>query len=322
MSPAPVARREYTAAEVHALAAELRTWGQWGPDDELGAANWVTADTVVAAGRLIRRGCVFPLAIPMDRNGPQTGRTARVNPQHVMLRHGGDMLADGDQGIRGMRSTDDAVYLPLQSGTQWDALCHIFYDGQTYNGHGPGSVTGNGATHNSVTTMVDRAVGRGVLLDIPRMLGRDHLDPGDAIQDSDLQRWVDETETAVGEGDFVLIRTGHLAHRRESGWGDYVAGPSPGLGISGAAWLARRRVAAVAADTWGLEVLPSECPDIAHPVHILLMVNAGVRIGEIWDLDHLATDCAEDGVHEFFLTAPPLPITGAVGSPLIPLAIK
>ncbi|GAA4743479.1 cyclase family protein [Nocardioides endophyticus] len=275
-----------------------------------------------AAG-LVHRGATFSLAIPMDRTGPQSGRTARVNPQHVMLRHGGDMLADGDSALHGMRSTDDAVYMPLQSSTQWDALCHIFFDGRAYNDRGPESVTSAGAHFNSITTIADRAVGRGVLLDLPRLLGVPWLEPGHAIQDTDVERCLAAQGLEVRPGDFVLVRTGHLARRREEpGWGDYVAGSAPGLGLSAAVWLAEQRVAAVASDTWGTEVLPSECAEISHPVHVLLMVNVGIRIGEIWDLDALAEDCARDGVHEFLLTCQPLTITGSVGSPVNPIAVK
>lgn len=317
------ARRSYSADDVRALALEHRTWGQWGPDDELGAVNWITGDTMRHAATLVRRGAAFSLAIPMDRTGPQSGRTARVNPQHVMLKHGGDMLADGQAALIGMRSTDDAIYMPLQSSTQWDALCHIFFDGKAYNDRGPESVTSAGAQFNSITTIADKAVGRGVLLDLPRLFDVPWLEPGDAIQDTDIERCLDSQGLDLGEGDFVLIRTGHLGRRRaEPGWGDYVAGSAPGLALSGAAWLAQHRVAAVAADTWGTEVIPSECTEISHPVHVLLMVNAGIRIGEIWDLDALAADCASDGVYEFLLTAAPLTITGSVGSPINPIAVK
>lgn len=317
------ARRTYTADDVRRIAVEHRTWGDWGPDDELGAANWITEDAVRNAASLVRRGATFSLAIPMDRTGPQSGRTARVNPQHVMLKHGGDILADGDAALVGMRSTDDAVYMPLQSSTQWDALCHIFFDGKAYNDRGPESVTSAGAQFNSITSIADRAIGRGVLLDFPRLLGVRWLEPGEAIQDADIERCLAHQGTTIAEGDFVLIRTGHLARRRdEPGWGDYVAGSAPGLGLSGATWLADRHVAAVAADTWGTEVLPSECAEISHPVHVVLMVNVGIRIGEIWDLEALAVDCAEDGVYEFLLSAAPLTITGSVGSPINPLAIK
>lgn len=316
-------RRYYSKEDVHELALAVRTWGKWGPDDDMGAMNYVTDGKVANAAGLIKRGKRFSLAIPMDRSGPQSGRTARVNPQHVMLKHGGDMLADWDHASKGIRSTDDTVYMPLQSSTQWDALCHIFYQGRAYNDRGPETVTSAGAAHNSITSIADRAVGRGVLLDLPRYVGRNWLEPGEALQDIDIENCAKLQNVDIGEGDFVLIRTGHLDRRRTpEGWGDYVAGSAPGLGVSGAEYLARRGVAAVASDTWGVEVLPSECEDIAHPVHVVLLVNAGVFIGEIWDLDELAADCATDGIYEFFLSAPPLTITGAVGSPLNPIATK
>jgi kynurenine formamidase len=257
----------------------------------------------------------------MDRTGPQLGTGPRVNPQHVMLRSGADMLADWPAASIGMRSTDDAVYMPLQASTQWDALCHIFYDGRSYNDRGPETVTSTGAQANSVTALKDRAVGRGVLFDFPRFFGKPALEPGEAIQDDDLEACAQSQGVEVGPGDFVLIRTGHLAARRGH-WGDYIAGPAPGLALSAAHFICPRGVAAVASDTWGLEVLPSEVEGVGHPLHVVFLVNAGVHIGEMWDLDALAEDCARDGVYEFFLSAPPLTITGAVGSPLNPVAIK
>ena len=127
----------------------------------------------------------------------------------------------------------------------------------------------------------------------------------------------------VGEGDFVLVRTGQIAQCRAAGaWGDYAAGPAPGLGVSTADFLCPRRVTGVATDTWGIEAIPYETETLRAPLHIVLLVNAGVYIGEMWDLEALAADCATDGVYEFFLTAAPLTITGAVGSPLNPLAVK
>lgn len=316
-------RRRYTEDDVRATAARWRTWGRWGADDDRGAAHHITADVVRAAGELVRTGRVFSLAIPLDRDGPQSGRGVRVNPQHLMLRHGGDLLADWDNARHGMRSTDDAVYMALQAGTQWDAFCHVFFDGRTYNGHGPESVTSAGARRNSITAFADSLTTRGVLLDFPRFAGRPYLEPGEAIQDTDIAACAAAEGVAIRAGDIVLVRTGHLARRRaEPAWGDYVAGPAPGLGLSACDHLCPRGVAGVASDTWGLEVLPAESAGIDHPVHVVLLVNAGVLIGEMWDLDVLAEDCARDGVYEFLLVAPPLPITGAVGSPLNPIAVK
>ena len=314
-------RQSWQKDEVLALAERYRTWGQWGPEDELGAANYVTAEKIARAATLVRTGKVHSLSIPFDRSGPQHGKnTRRTNPQHVMLRSGSDIAAEC---IHGMCATDDAVYMPLQAATQWDALCHVFYDGKTYNDRGPESVTSTGANRNSITNIRDRAVGRGVLLDIARMKGKECLDPGEAIQDEDLEQCARMQGVEVGEGDFLLVRTGHLEARRKAGvWGDYAAGPSPGLGISAANFLCGRRVTAIATDTWGMEVLPYESLDVRCPLHVILLVNAGIYIGEIWDMEALASDCASDGIYEFFLSAQPLTITGSVGSPINPIAIK
>jgi kynurenine formamidase len=320
--PARLEPRAYDREQVEQVALRHRTWGRWGADDELGAANHVTPATVARAASLVRRGAVFSLGLPMDRTGPQTGVNGRVNPQHLMLKHGGDLLTS-PPAVGELRATDDAIYMPLQSSTQWDALCHIFYGGETYNGRGPASVDSQGARFNSVTNLKDRAVGRGVLLDVPRWLGRPWLDPGEAIQAEHLEACAQAQGVEVGEGDFVLVRTGQIAAcRAAGGWGDYSGGPAPGLGLSAAEFLCPRGVTAVALDTWGIEAIPYESAEVRAPLHVVLLVNAGVWIGEMWDLEELAADCAEDGVHEFQLVAQPLTITGAVGSPLNPLAIK
>ena len=120
------------------------------------------------------------------------------------------------------------------------------------------------------------------------------------------------------------MRTGRIGLVRERGeWGDeYAGGPAPGLAISASEFLCERGVAAVATDTWGIEVLPNETPDVFQPLHIILLVNAGIHIGEMFDLEALAADCREDGVYEFMFVAPPLTVTGSVGSAINPQAIK
>jgi kynurenine formamidase len=119
------------------------------------------------------------------------------------------------------------------------------------------------------------------------------------------------------------VRTGAIAQARARGsWGQYAGGPAPGLALSSVDWLAEREVAAVATDTWGMEVRPNETADVFQPLHIVCIVYMGLWIGEIFDLDPLAADCAADGVYEFMFCGPPLPFTRAVGSPLNPMAIK
>lgn len=308
---------------VREMSLKYRNWGRWGADDELGSMNFVTAEMRALAAGLVRHGKVFSLALPLDDEGPMTGERGRINPSHVMLWDGGDIESGAQDFLLGLRYTDDAAYLVLQSSTQWDALAHIYFDGQMYNGHGTDQVTSRGALRNSITNVKDQAVGRGVLLDIARYKGLPALATSYAITDSDLEGCADAQGVKVGEGDFVLVRTGQMGERRSTGsWGDFAGGPAPGLGITAADFFCPRHVAAVATDTWGTEVLPNETADVFQPLHIIMLVNAGIILGEMWDMDSLAEDCAGDGVYEFLLVAPPLTFTGSVGSPVNPQVIK
>lgn len=314
---------------VRELAVRCSNWGRWGPNDQLGTLNHILPSDVVAATRLVQSGRSFSLSIPLDEQGPQTGGFGRFNPIHLMIRDGNaavtgtvvrDFYGGKDRWIRG---TDDMLILPLQSGTQWDALAHIVFDNRIYNGFDATIVGSKGALRNDIANARDRVVGRGVLLDLPRSQGRRWLDPGEPIHAADLEACAASQGVAVGRGDIVLIRTGQVAQCRDAGsWGSYAGGPAPGLALDAAPWIFERELAAVATDTWGMEVLPNETPDVFQPLHIILIVHTGLLVGEIFDLEELADDCARDGRYEFLFSGVPLPITGAVGSPVNPLAIK
>jgi kynurenine formamidase len=304
-------------------SAQYRNWGKWGADDELGSMNYVTPEKIAAAAKLVQRGRVFSLALPLDSEGPMTVGLGRINPVHLMLQDGGDISSGAQDHLPTLRYTDDAVYLVLQCSTQWDALAHIYHDGKMYNGYGTDAVTSQGASKNSITNIKDRAVGRGVLLDMPRYKGKQWLDTSEPISKDDLEGCAAAEGVEVGEGDFVLVRTGQLLERRTAGsWGDFAGGPAPGLAISASDFFCPRHVAAVATDTWGTEVLPNETPDVWQPLHIIMLVNTGIYLGEMWDMEELAADCAEDGRYEFLVVAAPLTVTGSVGSPVNPQVIK
>jgi kynurenine formamidase len=314
---------------VRQLAARCSNWGRWGEDDQLGTLNYIQAQDVVAATGLVKSGRVFSLSIPLDENGPQTGGFGRFNPIHLMIRDGNaavtgtvvrDFYGGRDRYIRG---TDDILILPLQSGTQWDSLAHIVFEDRIYNGYDATSVGSRGAIRNDIANASDRVVGRGVLLDVPRHKGVGWLDPGTAIHAADLEACAASQGVSIGRGDIVLVRTGQMAQcRSEGSWGSYAAGAAPGLALDTAPWIFDRQIAALATDTWGAEVQPNETPDVFQPLHIILIVHAGLFLGEIFDLEALADDCAADGRYEFLMAAVPLPITGGVGSPVNPLAVK
>jgi len=313
---------------VRALASQVSNWGRWGSDDQIGTLNHVTSQDVVRAAELIRTGKRFSLSIPFDENGPQRPGSGRPNPIHLMSVDGRDFMSGAgtpeqrDIRRRYLQNADDIVILPLQSATQWDGLAHVFFEQRLYNGYSADFITSSGAKRNSVAQAVDRIVGRGVLLDLPKALNVPALDPGYPIGADDLDATCRAQNVHVGPGDFVLVRTGALKRVRDrSDWGDYAGGPAPGLGLDSVPWLYQHNVAGVATDTWDIEARPSETPDVAQPVHILLLTFMGLYLGEIFDLEELAQHCARSGRYEFFFVAQPLNITGAIGSPINPLAI-
>ncbi|SDL78062.1 Putative cyclase [Geodermatophilus siccatus] len=310
---------------IAAAAKRCSNWGRWGADDVLGTLNFLDETKRVEGARLVRRGVSFSLAQSFDANGPQRGWRRRTNPVHTMLDTGLD--AERGQGFpHGLGGADDVVFMPLQASTQWDGLGHIFDHGTAYNGRRAGDVvTSEGDGVTGIETVAALITGRGVLLDVGRAIGTDgELPDGFAITPAHLEATVAAQggSARVGRGDLLLVRTGRLARARREGWGDYAGGDSPGLSFTTADWLHGTEVAGVATDTWGFEVRPNEFDVAFQPLHQVAIPHTGLFIGEMWDLDALAADCAADGVWDFLLTAAPLPVTGAVGAPVNPIAVK
>jgi kynurenine formamidase len=310
-----------------AVAAKAYSnWGRWGVDDRIGTMNYLTDDKRRAAASLVKTGTAFSLSQRFDMDGPQKGWRRRTNPVHTMLDTGVD-AALGNQGFpHGIGGADDVIAMPLQCSTQWDGLGHIFDHGKAWNGRSAEKVvTSEGDLVTGIEHLADRISGRGVLLDVGRAIGIDsELPDGFAITIEHLEETIaKQGETSrVGCGDIVLVRTGQLTRARRDGWGDYAGGPAPGLSFTTASWLHGTEIAAIATDTWGFEVRPNEFDTAFQPLHQVAIPNIGLTLGEMWDLDALATHSAVDRVYEFWLTAAPLPITGAVGSPVNPIAVK
>jgi len=186
--------------------------------------------------------------------------------------------------------------------------------------------TGAGDQVTGAERQASSFVGRGVLLDVGRVIGGGALPDGFAITEGHLRATiaVQGSTARIDRGDIVLIRTGHLARcRRRANWDGYASGPAPGLSFTALAWLHGTEIAAVATDTFAFEVQPPEFdPPCVMPLHQIAIPNIGLFLGEMFDLEALASACAADGVSEFLLIAAGLPITGGVGVPINPIAIK
>ncbi|MFD4326282.1 cyclase family protein [Nocardioides sp. NPDC058538] len=315
--------------EIAKTVARVSNWGRWGEDDVRGTMNFLTDAKRVSAAGLVQTGRSYSLSLPFDMDGPQNGWRRRTNPVHTMLDTGTDAVA-GIQGFpHGIGGADDVIAMPLQCSTQWDGLGHIFDHGRAWNGRPAESVVtslGDGVT--GIETVADVVCGRGVLLDVGRVVGTDgELPDGFAITEEHLERTIAAQGSVVGRGDIVVVRTGQLSRARRGvtageGWGGYAGGAAPGLSFTTADWLHRTEIAAIATDTWGFEVRPNEFDDAFQPLHQVAIPHLGLFLGEMWDLDGLASACAEDGRYDFLLTAAPLRVTGAVGAPVNPIALR
>ena len=312
-------------ATLRALALAVRNWFRWGPDDEIGTLNYITPDTIAAAGRLVTTGKVFALGIPLDRHGPQSGTRQRFNPIHTMFRDGGDAPRTPAEvaAMEGYGGSDDWIVMPLQCVTQWDSLAHIFYEGKMYNGYDAALVTSSGAARNSIDKTTSRLAGRGVLLDVARHKGVEALEPGYAITVDDLEGTAAAQGVEVERGDLLLVRTGHMTRYLDrNDWHYFDLDPFPGVSVYTAPWMHAKEIAAVASDNYAVEVRPSEIIGFRNPFHVCAIPNMGLTLGEIFYLEALAEDCVADGRWTFLLVAPPLPVTRAVGTPINPYALK
>jgi kynurenine formamidase len=305
---------------------KYRNWGRWGPGDALGTLNYIDDAKRAAAAALARTGRSFSLAVELTRTGPGSGHGGG-NPVHAMLGSGTEAAA-GTQGYpHGFGDAGDVVFMPLRSGTHWDGLGHVYDGALAWNGRPCGEVVT--AAGDRVTGAERQAAGfvsRGVLLDAGRVIGGGSLPGGHAITEDQLGATIaaQGPSAQVGRGDIVLIRTGQLDRCRGTGdWAGYASGPAPGLSFESLAWLHGSEIAAIATDTFAVEVRPHEfdAPCVT-PLHQIAIPNIGLFLGEMFDLEALAADCAADGVYEFLLIAAGLPIAGAVSAPVNPIAVK
>jgi len=324
-------------SDFRAMADRVRNWERWGKDDELGCLNLITDEKVKQGASLVTEGKVFALGMDFGDTGPQGDLVFRRNPLHTMTIDGGDsrsMLEHGqswDKNLRLreaagfmaediMRYNDDMIVMHLQSATQWDALAHVYYEETMYNGYPAAAVTSFGASKLSIDKVdVKGITSRAVLLDMVKYRGEEmHCAHGDHIMPDELDEAASQQGVEIGEGDILVVHTGWTTKFYATG----DKSPSAGLNWRCAEWLHERGVAAVAADNSQVEDPISDLEGNMLPMHMLCLRDMGMQFGEYWKLDALAADCAADGRYDFQLVAPPLRITGAVGSPINPIALK
>lgn len=303
-----VSRREFDA-----LFEAVRTWGQWAPADR-GAWNRVTADHVRRATAAVRSGTVVPTALPWNtRPGPDNRKPALHHMTDL-----GDVEAPEAPEPRTHKDFIAADYHG-KGVTHLDALCHIAYRGQLYDGRTANeAVDSAGARFGAVSTL-GPLVTKGVLLDLPAVLGIRWLEPGRAVHAKDIVAAEKALGVTIGEGDAVLLRSGHVRRRAELGaWDPDTA--SAGFHVDAVPLLAERGIALLGGDG-DSDVRPSPVDGVHSPVHALAITAMGVPLLDNLDLEALSAATAEAGRHEFMFVVAPLNVPGGTGSPVTPVAV-
>jgi kynurenine formamidase len=305
-------------AEFDRLFEAVKNWGRWGPDDELGTLNYLTPQKRAAAAGLVRTGRTVSMAIPINKvAGPDN-----PNPAYhfISLNHDIPISASGltfGMCFLGMVSHGDCH-------THIDALNHVGYRGQLYNGKPTATLTSKGSDWGSIAAYANGIVGRGVLLDAARHRGVDWLEPGEAVNRAELEAIEQAHGVRLGEGDILVFRTGHHARRLALGaWSnDYPpAGEGKaGLHVDTIPWMHERKIAAFLPDGDG-ETVPSNVEAMPYPIHPLQLTAMGMCISDSLQHEELAAACEEEGRWEFMVVGLPLRLPGATGSPWNPIAI-
>jgi len=292
-----------------------RWWpSEWGPGDQRGAANRLTAERAKQASRLIRDGKVYSLGRLSEYGMPLPGK------RHFSLTIPGSPTGGPNGKNQGVYHDDLFSGEIGQIGTQLDGLGHVgvrlggddyFYNGFRRSQFG----TAYGLEKLGIEN-VGVIFTRGVLVDVAAARGVPRMKNGEVITAGDLEKALKAQAIEIREGDVVLIRTGHGQLWMKDN-ATFAAG-EPGIGMNAARWLADRKIVMVGSDTWATEVVPPEDPDRPFPVHLHLLVRNGIYNIENLDLEDLATD----RVYEFAFVFAPLRLKGATGSPGNPIAVR
>jgi kynurenine formamidase len=297
-------------------------WGRWGDDDEVGAVNYLDESQVLAGVGAVRQGTTFTLGVPIGHPDGDPKSPSRPDAQHYMRRDRGH-YESGKLPATNRQGADDVLVLALHATSHVDALGHSWYDDALYNGFDPETTKG-GLGRCSVEPIAEHGVvGRGVLLDVARHRGVDHL-PADAEIDLDeLLACADAQGTELRPRDVLLVRTGWLERFYDGERDAIEAFDEPGITYTDrfAEWVQNMEIPSYGSDTLASERTYPES-GVRLPLHSAFLRDQGILITEILDLEALAADCADDGQYDFCYVCAPLKIVHGTASPVNPIAIK
>ena len=301
-----------SAASFITLYERLRGQAQWGAADRRGALNHITPERLAAAAGEVRAGRTVTMAAPL-------ATSAADNPEPG-ARHMKQLPGEPSE-VPGLSFAADQITMNIHGDvdSHIDALCHVSFGGTLYNGVPAATVSSRGAAELSIDDARDGIVGRGVLLDIPRLRGVPWLEPGEHVTAAELAAAEQAQQVRVGPGDLLFVHVGHRRRRGELGPWD-VARSRAGLHPEAVGYVAERQVAVLGSDS-NNDTAPSVVDSVAFPVHVLAINALGLCLLDYLQFDDLAPACEAAGRWSFLCVIAPLRLPGGTGSPVNPIAI-
>lgn len=296
-----------------AFAEDCKHSEKWGKDDELGSANLVTPERVMAASKLIKMGKSTPLGIVIDSSTPAFApRSLSLQVVQPGQAGGTKLTQFGYPG----NYNDDVLQTWVGIGSQIDGLGHLGEKGYYYNCLDEAEISQiTGLTKLGVHN-IPPLVGRAVILDMAKHAGKEYLAAGDHFGEAEIKAAAEAQGVTMGEGDIVLFHTGWTENVLESDPKAWVSG-EPGINVTGSRYLASLGVMAVGADTWGIEPVPPAPGDGAFYGHVVLLKEHGIYILETMNTGPVL----RDGVNEFMFVLGQARIRGTVQMIINPVAL-
>jgi kynurenine formamidase len=304
---ATTARPPKSAPEFDRMFEDIKNWGKWGPEDQLGSLNWITEQKRKQAAGLVKLGRAVGLAFPLQKELALDSKSALEQTMNL--------------SYPGAAMDTYKIYYHGTLHTHLDALCHLMHKNKGYNGFPAGEVlTYKGCTKLGVENLKNGIVTRGVIVDIPRLRNVPYLEPGAMVYAEDIEAWEKKTGVTIAAGDAVFLRTGRFARRAKLGPWDIHTQGAAGFHASVGPWFKKRGVAVLGSDA-ELDVLPSGIEGVVTPVHELAIAALGIIVLDNVQVEPAADLAAQVNRYEFMLSISPLVVNGGTGAPVTPLAI-
>jgi kynurenine formamidase len=289
-------------------------WGRWGEEDERGAINLLTPETVLAATQACRTGRIYTLGLPIQRAGVPNVDYRGIPQRLTLLNHGDEHMFEAYGGTPGTGINEDMLVMASHTVTHMDALCHIYNEGVIYNGFQHDDMKAYSGAERCGIEKAGGVVARGVLVDVAAHKGVDWLEPGYVVTLDDVTGALEAQGTEIRPGDAVLVRTGWVEWFFANG--AEMSLEQPGIGLDVARYLADRDPVVVGADNSAVEAQPFDRGEFLG-AHVELLVRRGIYL-----IEHLRlAELSADRRYEFLFMVSPLLVTGATASPVSPVAV-